>query len=95
MDKYIRLYVYRGNFRLMQTQIGQVIHAKAIQGNNVHERKTIWIMKVHEENKLMALLMLDYTEEQAERIVACITSIYTDESDLEELVYKIDNDLED
>lgn len=52
-------------------------------------------MKVHEENKLMALLLLDYTEEQAERIVACITSIYTDESDLEELVYKIDNNLED
>ena len=52
-------------------------------------------MKVHEESKLMALLMLDYTEEQAERIVACITSIYTDESDIEELVYKIDNNLED
>ena len=52
-------------------------------------------MKVHEENKLMALLMPDYTEEQAERIVACITSINTDESDLEELVYKIDNNLED
>lgn len=51
-------------------------------------------MKVHEKNKLMALLMLDYTEEQAKRIVACITSIYTDESDLEELVYKIDNNLE-
>lgn len=52
-------------------------------------------MKVHEENKLMALLMLDYTEEQAERIIDCITSIYTDESDIEELVYKIDNNLED
>ena len=51
-------------------------------------------MKVHEENKLMSLLMLDYTEEQAERIVACITSIYTDESDIEELVYKIDNNLD-
>ena len=76
-------------------QIGQVIHAKAIQRNNVHELKTIRIMKVHEENKLMALLMIDYTEEQAERIVACITSIYTDESDIEELVYKIDNNLED
>lgn len=33
-------------------------------------------------------------KEQAERIVACITSIYTDESDLEELVYKIDNNLD-
>lgn len=52
-------------------------------------------MKVHEENKLMAFLTLDYTEEQAEQIVACITSINTDESDLEELVYKIDNNLED
>ena len=51
-------------------------------------------MKVHEENKLMALLMLDYTEEQAERIVDCITSIYTDESDLEDLIYKIDNNLD-
>lgn len=51
-------------------------------------------MKVHEENKLMALLMLDYTEEQAERIVACIASNNTDESDLEELVYKIYNNLD-
>ena len=52
-------------------------------------------MKVHEENKLMALLMLDYTEEQAERIVQCITSIHTDESDLENLIYNINNNLED
>lgn len=52
-------------------------------------------MKAHEENKLMALLMLDYTEEQAERIVACITDASSDESDLENLIYKIDNNLED
>lgn len=52
-------------------------------------------MKVHEENKLMALLMLDYTEEQAERIIAVITDNNTDERDLEELIYNIDNNLED
>lgn len=52
-------------------------------------------MKVHEENKLMALLMLDYTEEQAERIIAVITDSNTDERDIEELIYNIDNNLED
>lgn len=52
-------------------------------------------MKVHEENKLMALLMLDYTEEQAERIISVITDNNTDERDIEELIYNIDNNLED
>lgn len=52
-------------------------------------------MKVHEENKLMALLMLDYTEEQAERIISVITDSNTDERDIEELIYNIDNNLED
>lgn len=51
-------------------------------------------MKVHEENKLMALLMLDYTEEQAERILSVITDINSDERDLEELIYNIDNNFD-
>lgn len=51
-------------------------------------------MKAHEENKLLALLMLDYTEEQAERIVSCIIDINSDESDLENLIYNIDNNLD-
>lgn len=51
-------------------------------------------MKIHEENKLMALLMLDYTEEQAERILSVITDINSDERDLEELIYNIDNNFD-
>lgn len=51
-------------------------------------------MKVHEENKLMALLMLDYTEEQAERILSVITDINSDERDLEKLIYNIDNNFD-
>lgn len=46
-------------------------------------------MRPHEENKLLALLETDYTEEQAEKIISIIADRQQDESDLFRFINKV------
>lgn len=53
-------------------------------------------MKRHEEEKILALLnYLEYSEEDSERIINLIDNQNRDGEDLIDLMYKIENGLED
>lgn len=48
-------------------------------------------MRPHEENKILALLELNYTEEQAEEILSVIIDRKQDETDLFRFINQIKN----